>query len=111
MKHWFDPQGRTGRVAMVAAVILGWVLVGIVVALVLPYTGRSTFIIALALQLLIAAVPSMRRLHDMGYRAWAALLLFLPPLAGPFLLVIAVWPPQRAANRWGPWPDPARELS
>jgi uncharacterized membrane protein YhaH (DUF805 family)/cold shock CspA family protein len=61
-----------------------------------------------ALVMLAAIVPGLavtvRRLHDIGLSGWLVLLALLPYAGSLIMLVFALMPSKRQANRWGPVP-------
>ena len=61
-----------------------------------------TVLAILSLGLIIPWIAAtVRRLHDIGWSGWIALIGLLPFVGLPVLLVIMAWPGQQGVNRFG----------
>ncbi|WP_160108071.1 DUF805 domain-containing protein [Pseudomonas izuensis] len=116
----FSVDGRIGRLRFLAwTMVLSLITLPIVGVFALIglglVSGDSTagliiggifaFFLFLAF-VIVSALFSVQRLHDIGWSGWLWLLNFVPFVGSFFPLVIMVMPGNAGANRYGPPPPP-----
>lgn len=102
--NFIDHKGRTGRLTFLLCLIIGW-LAGSAFLLLLYALGAPAGdlrVLAFALSILLSLGPAVRRFHDMGINGWVAIGLFIPGIGWLILVLLAVFPPERVPNKWGP---------
>jgi len=102
---------RIGRLELfiwLIAAIVGCGILLVTVALLTNselHTGRTQYPLPQALCLILATVMILRavvsRFHDIGWSAWAVLLMFIPPVGGLVLLFLLIMPGQKQPNAYG----------
>lgn len=120
MKRYTKFNGRASRsefwyLALANFIIVSTLEVLMTLACVACFYGgvgtvipMALFMVIIMLYNLFMTVPGLalcvRRLHDTG-KAWTYLLMYLIPIAGPIILLIALCSPSGPANRFGEAPD------
>lgn len=108
----FQVHGRIGRVRCLAyGCALGLLLaVGLAAGTAAAGNNGAAFalvqLLGLAGAVALGIVVGGRRLHDMGYRRWLALLSLVPGVNLLFGLWLLLAPGDAGANRFGPAPAP-----
>jgi len=109
----FSPSGRVGRQVFILAWLF-WMLLDVGLATKLALVTESglqmliwllLFSVIATASLVSAVMLSIKRLHDMGFPAPFALLLFVPGISAFALIVFCVWPSVPDANAFGPRPN------
>ena len=104
LKKSFDPSGRALR-SEFWYFMLFMVLVNIVFTLTALFLGKPFVLLHMSLMPASVCV-AVRRLHDIGYR-WLALMVVGIPLIG--YVILLQWmarPGEQGPNRFGPAPVP-----
>ncbi len=120
MKRYTKFNGRASRSEFWYMALANFIIVSVLEVLMTLacvacfYGGAGTvipmalFMVIIMLYNLFMTIPGLalcvRRLHDTG-KAWTYLLMYLIPIAGPIILLIALCSPSGPANRFGEAPD------
>lgn len=105
---FFDVEGRANRTEF-CMFYIGVLSIGCLLALLDVVLGwgspekdygvlvRIFLVVAFVLLLIV----TVRRLHDINFSSWWALVLFVPFVSFLMLLFLLVWPPTKGANSYG----------
>lgn len=106
MKQYDFLQGRLGRSDYALRLMLALVPLLAVFFLPAPRAWYQVLLagLVLAASTALAALLSVRRLHDMYLSGWYALVLLVPLVNLPAYLLLAVRPGTPGPNPWGPVP-------
>jgi uncharacterized membrane protein YhaH (DUF805 family) len=96
----FGPSGRIGRQPYFLSVLLWLVLQAVAISLMVRYEHDEAGLIVSTLGLVIISFAafisfimlSIKRLHDMGYTGFWALLLFVPVVILVAVVAFLLWP-------------------
>ena len=102
--HYFDFSGRATRQQYWMFVFYAGLLLSIVV-IAFFLSDNSSFLFLLLGLFLLILIPSyaiqVRRLHDIGWSGWWALLNLIPYVGGIAVLVLHCLPGQIGTNKYG----------
>lgn len=107
-RHAFDFTGRSGRIEVLAHVVMLWAILFAFFYLPQATSGAANpsppATALTGLFWLVAFVPTLalvvRRLHDQNRSGWLLVLMLIPVFNLVLLVAIALWPGTRGPNRY-----------
>jgi uncharacterized membrane protein YhaH (DUF805 family) len=108
LKKYVVFTGRAGRPEFWWFALMNFI-VGLVLAIIGTFLGRSLGSILIVLYELFVLLPSLgvgvRRLHDSGKSGWWLLVGLVPGIGGLILLILFVLDSDAGDNKYGPHPS------